>query len=121
MVASPVGWTSLRSTSFKIQVKPGALISTADFLSRFAAPNRAPKRNEDEGELALAVVPGSEESHLEHFLRNFTLYLKGMTVLEQDSPARMSTRRSANDFLVWNGNLFRRTPLGLRLSYPALS
>lgn len=82
-----------------------------DFLSREAREEKALGTGEDEGQLAL-VVSLLSSSDLETFVVDVKHHFCGEAVQEEDPKICHRIRRTSNYFLIWNDELFLRTPLG---------
>ena len=105
----------LAEYEFTVQYRPGTENTAADFLSRQINAVKAELSDVDEGDLALAILQSDEPfEDLEPFCQEVARYLLGYPLLETDSNKRKTIRCAANNFLIWDDGLFRRTPKGPR-------
>lgn len=106
----------LAEYDYNMKYKPGSTNSAADFLPRDAAMSPPIGLDEDEGEVA--IVAFEADAGLEPVLVDLRRFLLGMPLLEKDPKARRAVRRLSKSFIVWNHQLFHRTPLGPKLVIP---
>lgn len=106
----------LAEYDFHVVYRPGTANGAADFLSRQALEEPALGIAEDDGQVAMVTL--CDERDLEPFLVEIKRHLRGEVIHEHDPRLRRGIRRASKSFLVWNDELFRRTPLGPKIVLP---
>ena len=71
---------------------------------------------DDDGQIAMMAIEA--EPDIEPFLLDVKRHLNCQEIKAEDPRGRRSVRRSAKSFLLWNGELFRRTQLGPKIILP---
>ena len=104
----------LAEYDYNVVYKAGVENKAADFLSRHAWHEPALESGDDEGQVAVVI----EEPDLEPHLLDIKRHLEGRPVQVGDPRLRRNIRRASNSFLVWDHQLFRRTPHGPKVVVP---
>lgn len=106
----------LAKYDFRVIYCPGAENAAAEFLLREACEEAALGTVEHDCQIALVTLFSS--FYFEPFLAEVKRHLCGEKVQEEGPKLRRRIRRASNSFLIWNDELFRRTPLGLKIVLP---
>ena len=112
----------LAEYEFKIEYRPGQQNGAVYYLSRIQhqCENSVEKEiPEDNGELSCAIPEAAPDfSQYELFHADTARYLEGNEMEVTEKRLQFAIRRSAKNFMVWEGKLLRRTPHGLRVIPP---
>ena len=98
----------LAEYDFKIEYRSGKKNGAADYLSRIDTGVTV-SDGYDEGDIACFSVDLSDFQGLEPDLISIASYLSGLSIDHLDPALRHKIRRNARKFVIWEGNLFRRT------------
>jgi len=109
----------LAEYEYVVQHRPGKDNIPPDFLSRIDNGPAPPEDQPDEGELCLFLGAVAEEDvsgwKFEDRLLDVYRYLSDMPYQLGDAAGRRLVRKSATQFVLWDGQMFRRTKNGLRI------